>query len=95
MISIEEGKQLALDELHKIEKISNIELALLESKTREFEYGWVFFYQAKEFILTGNMDSLVGGNAPIIVDKYYKTVYITGTGNDISFYIQKYSDERK
>ena len=94
MITIEEGKLLALNHLHEIEKKSNVELALLEAETIAFKYGWVFFYQSKEFVLTGNMDFLVGGNAPIIVDKYNKAVYLTGTGNDISYYIQKYSDER-
>ncbi len=94
MITIEDAKLLALEQLREIQKMSNVELALLENETRAFKCGWVFFYQSKEYVLTGDVQFLVGGNAPIIVDKYNKTVHLTGTGHDISYYIQKYLENR-
>lgn len=62
----------------------------MESETLPFKYGWVFFYQSEEFVKNCNEDALVGGNAPILVDKYKGTAYLTGTSKDISFYIEEY-----
>ncbi len=78
--------------LREIKKLSNIEIGILDEETIEFEYGWMFFYQSKEYIETGNLDKLVGGNAPIIFDKFESQLYVTGTGNSEDYYLEKFKD---
>jgi len=38
----------------------------------------------------GDFGAMVGGNAPILVDKENGDVVVTGTGKDIDFYIEEY-----
>lgn len=78
--------------LKAIKKMSNIELGILEEETIEFEYGWMFFYQSMDYINTGDLNLLVGGNAPIIFDKFEAKLYLTGTGQDEKYYLQKFKD---
>ncbi len=71
-------------------KGQQLELQILEEKTLEFEFGWVFFYQSKKFIETGNLLFALGGNAPLIVDKYIKEIFRTGTAYPIEKYLDDY-----
>ena len=67
-----------------------VELAIIDDETIEKEYGWIFFYQTKEYLCTGNaLDALVG-NAPYIVDKFTGELVETGTANPVEDYIAEY-----
>lgn len=94
MISIDKAKEIALDKIQALSKFSNIELAIMQEATVEFEYGWMFFYQSAEYVRTGDENELVGGNAPLIVDKYTSIVHTTGTRHGEEFYIKKYCELR-
>lgn len=67
-----------------------LELKILEEKTIEFEFGWVFFYQSKKYIESGNLLFSLGGNAPLIVDKHKKQIFRTGTAYPIEKYLDDY-----
>lgn len=95
MINKEQAEEIAKREIKETERKSNSKLALLEDETIEFEFGWVFFYQSEEFVKSGNLLSLVGGNAPILVDKQNGSTILTGTSKDVNFYIQIYSKFKK
>lgn len=90
MIELEVAMKLAKEKLRELEEESEIELALLLDDVFEFDYGWLFGYQSKSFVESGDLDTLVGGNAPIIVDKYNSTVHLTGTRRESDFYIKAY-----
>lgn len=68
----------------------NIELAIMDSETIEKEYGWVFFYQAQEYIKTRDIVDALVGNAPYIVNKYTGELIETGTANPVEDYIAEY-----
>lgn len=90
IVNYDTAKDMAMKELEKLETKSGISLALLESATVEFEYGWVFCYQSQEYVNTGNTESLVGGNAPFIIDKFTAEIVITGTGKPMEVYLDEY-----
>lgn len=90
MINKDQAKLLASEKLKELETQSKIALDLLDESTIEFAYGWVFFYQSEEYIRTGDLNKLIGGNAPIIVDKLNSSVIITGTRRDSQYYIDNY-----
>lgn len=92
MIDFETAIVIARNKLKEIENSSRYELEFVSNV--EFEYGWIFYYQTKEFIRTGDLNLLLGGNSPILVDKYNSSVHTTGTRRDTDFYIQKYSQFR-
>lgn len=91
MIEFIDAKAKARNALNQIEGESGIALTFLEENTLSFEYGWVFFYQSKEFVETQNPGMMIGGNAPILVDKYDGNVFFTGTRKDIEEYIEIFS----
>ncbi|WP_445456098.1 YrhB domain-containing protein [Flavobacterium sp. HNIBRBA15423] len=94
MISFQEAQEIVKKELKKLEVKANIELGIMESETITFDFGWVFFYQSKKFIESKNEDFIVGGNAPIIVDKFNSKLLFTGTRMNEDFYIEKYCKYR-
>jgi len=53
-------------------------------------YGWVFFYNNREFIETGNPRKRYAGNAPIIVDRFDGELRVTGTGGPLEGYLAEY-----
>lgn len=63
---------------------------VLDNETIEKEWGWVFFYQNKKYLDTGDFRFMLGGNAPYIVNKYTGVIVVTGTAQDIEHYIEEY-----
>ena len=71
-------------------KYDQVECVVLENKTIEKDWGWVFFYQSKIYIESGNFLDMLGGNAPYIVDRFSGEITETGTAQDIEHYINEY-----
>ena len=90
ILTKEESYELAKRKVKEFSKEAQIELEIMPEYTYEFEFGWVFFYQSSEYVKTLNLEYLVGGNAPIIVDKFNSFTIETGTGHEVDFYIEKY-----
>lgn len=44
-------------------------VAIIESRTLQKPYGWVFFYNSRRFLETGNPLEALGGNGPIVVER--------------------------
>lgn len=93
MIDYEQARRIALDYLarHGCE----FELVLLDDETITEDFGWVFFYNTKRFQETGDFIDMLGGNAPIIIDKVNGEVTETGTACDIQYYIEEYRAKLK
>jgi hypothetical protein len=53
-------------------------------------YGWIFFYQSKEFLDGGNASASLAGNAPIIVDRNTSELRVTGTAKPLEHYLVEY-----
>lgn len=71
---------------------TNLGLALIDQRTLETEFGWVFFYTAK---LVEEAAVSVGGNAPVIIDRTIGSVHITGTALPAEHYIEEFRRTRK
>jgi hypothetical protein len=68
---------------------------IMEEETIEFEYGWVFFYQATERVEIAGILVGLGGNAPVLVDKRDGSVHRTGTAYSQEKYIKEYIERQK
>ena len=92
MLTREEARQLVYARISAEGSCAEhtVELAILDNETIEKEYGWVFFYQTKEYLKTGNILDALVGNAPYIVNKYTGELIETGTANPIEDYIAEY-----
>jgi len=93
-LKLDDARTMIQKVLKVFESESGIELVVLDEETIHFEFGWVFFYQSKEFVETSNPDFLLGGNVPIIVDKYLRDMYEVGTRRGIKYYQERYEKNR-
>ena len=62
-----QAKQIAQEHINK--HLLRMNIIIIDEDTIEKEYGWVFFYQSKEFVETGDFSYKLAGNGPIIVEK--------------------------
>jgi hypothetical protein len=53
-------------------------------------YGWIFFYQSKEYLDGGDELTMFVGNAPIIVDRNTSELRVTGTAMPLEHYLEEY-----
>ena len=71
-----------------------VTLVIIDSETQEREFGWVFFYDSKEFVETGDFIHSIAGNAPVVVLRD-GTIRTTGTARPLSEYLLEIEAEEK
>ena len=87
----QEAQKLVEVELEKsADKFDPVECVIFEEETIEKQWGWVFFYQAKSYVETGDFREMLGGNAPIIVNRNTGELFHTGTAHEVDHYISEY-----
>jgi hypothetical protein len=53
-------------------------------------YGWIFFYESKEYLDGGAISAALAGNAPIIVNRHTYELRVTGTAKPLEHYLVRY-----
>ena len=66
------------------------EMVVLEEHTIERDFGWVFFYDSKRHLETGDIRDAIAGNAPIVVTKVDGRLHETGTAYPVEHYLKKF-----
>ncbi|MBI3220547.1 MAG: hypothetical protein HYZ44_13620 [Bacteroidetes bacterium] len=95
MITLQEAIKLVDSELKKQEEsIDGIPLQIIQSETIEEDFGWVFFYNSKEYLEKGNLSYALAGNCPLIFDRQTGLIHVTGTSDSVEFYINQYREKR-
>lgn len=89
MITIKEAEAIAKQYLADLQ--GEIGSPVQLTKTQEESFGWVFFYQSKDYMETGNISSMLAGNAPFIVDHETGAVHVLGTAHPADVYINEYA----
>ena len=87
MIDYKQAEEIVLHEISKFD-IGDDKAILLKEHTMVKPYGWLFFYNSKKYIETGEFSYCLAGNAPILIDKVGK-VHITGTAYELEYYLKK------
>lgn len=91
-ISFDDAKRIVSERLKQISNKIGLDVILIENKTIEKDYYWVFFYNSKRYIETGNMSYTLAGNGPIIIDKIYGGIYKTGTAHLVDYYLKEFEE---
>lgn len=86
MLTMDEGRDIAKKYLPKLS--DNLEL--YNNPIHQGSYGWVFGYQSRKFIETGNFSDQLAGNSPLLVDKQTQKLYVLGTAQSVDFYVKNY-----
>jgi hypothetical protein len=63
---------------------------ILDDLTIEDDFGWVFFYQSKAFIETGDISRALAGNVPFLVSRADGRLHLTGPAHHIQYYIDNF-----
>lgn len=71
------------------------EIVIVDASTRETDFGWIFFYQSKEYLETGVLKYALAGNAPFIVDRDSGEIVETSTAYPIEHYIEEFENRRR
>jgi hypothetical protein len=93
MLTKEQAREKALKEILKYWQIEDDEPVIMDEDTMEEDFGWVFFYESRNFLDTKIYTYFLTDNAPIIVNKYDGSTHLTGTYGDIEDYIEEYRKE--
>jgi hypothetical protein len=64
---------------------AGFELVVLQDRTMERDFGWVFYYGPKDG------STLIAGNAPFIVDRDSGSVHVTATAYPTETYLKNYA----
>jgi hypothetical protein len=95
MIDRDEARKIALDFIAPKSNAKAPERVLLDDKTIERPFGWVFFYEARKFLDSHNIVDKLIGNSPFIVDRKDGSVHVMGTRRPIEFYLDAYENTGK
>ena len=82
-------KALAIARVY-VENATDGRGVVLEDKTLDRPYGWVFFYQNRQYVETGDIQHAFAGNAPIIFNRLSGEYRVTGTAYPLEHYLQEY-----
>lgn len=92
----EAAKNLVESEIARTQdRFDSIEYVVLEDETIEKDWGWVFFYQSKNYLESGDFRDMVVGNAPYIVNRQTGVITETGTAHGIEHYMGEYEANLK
>lgn len=69
---------------------SEPDLVVLSEFTLERPFGWVFFYNSRQFVQTGDFKYQLLGNAPLIFNRFTGEIIVTGTARPIEQYIAEF-----
>lgn len=91
-ISYEQAEQIANDYLKNQpwppEKLGG--LVLKRDATITKPYGWVFFYNTRQFLEGGDRLAALGGNAPLLVERANGKLIVLGTAHAVGHYLAEY-----
>lgn len=76
MISREQALFIAKSQVAVIAANMSDEFLVIEELTKEVEEGWVFFYDSKSFVETGDPMAALAGNCPIFVRRSGKVAML-------------------
>ena len=94
MIDKATAQQLVVDYLYKFPQARRYHYVIMEEYTIEKEYGWIFFYNSRRFLETGDESAALFGNGPIVVENSNGSIHPLGTLNPLEEEIGLYEAER-
>lgn len=65
----------------------DLDFVIKDDESIETPFGWIFCYDSRMFVETGELIYALAGNAPIIFDNRDESIHITGSSRGIDFYV--------
>lgn len=90
MLNFETAKKMVEEQINASYHVDGDELVVLEEETIQKEYGWIFLYTSRRLIETDDLNYMVGGNAPVVVNKRTGELTFLGTAEPLENYVRRY-----
>jgi len=71
---------------------AHIEVMIEKDSIIKKPYGNIYYYDSKEYILTGNFNKSLVGSAPFLVENKSGRVVGFGTSNNLEYFIKAYEN---
>jgi hypothetical protein len=68
---------------------------VLDEKTIEKSFGWIFFYNSEGFLTTGNAIHRLAGNGPVFVNKITGSIDFFGSTPSLDVILETYQKKLK
>lgn len=92
MLTNEEALELVSQELQKMSSLED-PFIVNEARTMKRPFGWVFFYNSKRFLKTGEVRYRLAGNGPVIVNKATHEILLCGSDKPVDELIHEYENK--
>ncbi|WP_242354793.1 MULTISPECIES: YrhB domain-containing protein [unclassified Anaeromyxobacter] len=74
-----EAEERALIHVNLVFEGRNDSVVIVDEATIRKPYGWVFFYQSRKYMESGNLSDMLAGNGPIVVLDSDASIHELGT----------------
>ncbi len=68
-------------------------LIILEDSTIEKPYGWIFFYQSRTYLETGDASYMLAGNGPVVFVGDDRSIHRLGTALPVAEEIERFEHD--
>ena len=85
-LTLEDAWQLARDYVSGLGE----DIVLDEEPACAGDWGWVFCYQSRAYLRSGDISDMLLGNAPLLVDRHGERVWVLGTSQSIEAYVDAF-----
>ena len=93
MVSKEQAQKSVEVELRRGYQIPDDTYVIVEDLTIEKPFAWIFYYNSKKYLKTGDINDAVAGNGPVFVNKHTGEIKFCGSGISLEKLLLEY--ERK
>lgn len=90
--SLEEARDAILS--YFMDSGFNENIVIVDSLTVEKPYGWIFFYNTKEYLETGDFLYALLGNGPLVIERKTGKIVALPSASSPEESIQQYEDRR-
>jgi Immunity protein 35 len=95
MVDEEKAKKIAMEHISTHIHIAGDEIVIMDDKTIEKKWGWIFFYQGKRWIDTNDRRYKILGLYPLVIEKNDGSLHYLNVGTSIEECIREYEETRK
>jgi hypothetical protein len=89
------ARVIALHHAESTCRLDDDSIVIVDEATIRKDYGWIFFYDSRKHLDTGEVRFALAGNAPIVIEKATGSARVLGTALPVEEYIRLYEAERR
>lgn len=95
MINKDRARNIAMEHILAQISVSGDEIVIMDDKTIETNWGWIFFYQGKRWIESQDRRYKILGLYPIVIEKNDGSLHFLDVAGSLEECVREYEQRRK